>query len=109
MAKRAYNRRSDDAIIEELQMKLQRVQARVEARDRPDAPILKEVTKLNRSLRRFTQVAADYGRDDLVNMVEAFGSGLGRAAEEGKPSRPARTTKATKKRSNKKRSKKKSS
>ncbi len=88
-------------------MKLQRVQARVEARDRPDAPVLKEVTKLNRSLRRFTQVAADGGRDDLVNMVEAFGSGLGRAAEEGKPSRPARTTKATK--ATKKRSKKKSS
>lgn len=83
-------------------MKLQRVQARVEARDRSDAPVLKEVTKLNRSLRKFTQVAADHGRDDLVNMVEAFRSGLGRAAEEGKPSRPARAPKATKKRSKKK-------
>lgn len=93
MAKRAYNRRSDEAIIEELQMKLQRVQARVEARERPDAPVFKEVAKLNRNLRKFATVAAEYGREDLVNMVEAFGSGLERAAQEGKPSRAARVTK----------------
>jgi hypothetical protein len=93
MAKRAYNRRTDEAIIEELQMKLERVQARVEARDRPDAPVLKEVTKVNRTLRRFIKLAAEHGREDLCNMVEAFMSGLGRAAEEGQPKKPARTSK----------------
>ena len=95
MAKRAYNRRSDEAIIEELQLKLQRVQARVEARDRPDAPVFKEVSKLTRNLRKFATVAADYGREDLVNMAEAFSSGLERAAQEGKPSRTARGAKKT--------------
>jgi hypothetical protein len=82
MAKRSYTRRTDEQLIEELQSKLKRVEARIEAKHRADAPVLKEISKLSRSLRKFAQTATDYDRSDLSNMTLAFLSGLERAAEE---------------------------
>ncbi|MFT7668855.1 MAG: hypothetical protein ACI8X5_001555 [Planctomycetota bacterium] len=80
MAKRSYTRRSDEQLISDLQDKLKRVEARVEARERPDAPVLKEITKVSRTLQRFAQLATDCDRGDLSNMTLAFLSGLERAA-----------------------------
>ena len=85
MAKRSYNRRSDEELIQDLQDKIQRVEARIAAREREDAPVLKELTKLNRVLSRFAGMAQDHGRGDLSNMTLAFLSGLERAAHEGGP------------------------
>lgn len=82
MAKRSYTRRSDEQLILELQEKLKRVEKRIEAKQRADAPVLKEVSKLTRALRRFAQVATDHDRIDLANMTLAFQSGLDRAANE---------------------------
>lgn len=85
MAKRSYNRRSDEELIRDLQEKIQRVEKRIAAREREDAPVLKEIPKLGRHLRKFSQLAVDHGREDLSNMTLAFLSGLSRAGEEGAP------------------------
>lgn len=82
MAKRSYTRRSDEQLIHELQEKLKRVEARIEAKQRADAPVLKEITKVTRTLRKFAQTAMDYERQDLSNMTMAFISGLERAGED---------------------------
>jgi hypothetical protein len=82
MAKRTYNRRSDEELIQDLHQKLKRVEARMNAKHRADAPVLKEITKVSRTLKRFAQTALDYGREDLSNMTVAFISGLNRAGEE---------------------------
>jgi len=80
MATRKYNRRSDDELIAELQTKIDRVQARVESRKRRDSPVIKELPKIQRVLRRFAQLAIDHGREDLSNSTLAFLAGLERAA-----------------------------
>ena len=80
MAKRKYNRRSDEELIEELQSKIEQVQARVHARKRRDSPVLKELPKIQRTLRRFAQLATDHGREDLSNSTLAFLAGMERAA-----------------------------
>jgi hypothetical protein len=82
MAKRSYNRRSDSELIDELQDKIRRVKARIAARDREDAPMLKEMAKVTRSLKKFAQTATDHGRNDVSNMTIAFLSGLERTAME---------------------------
>ncbi len=82
MAKRSYNRRSDSELINELQEKIKRVEARISARDREDAPVLKEMAKVNRALKKFAQVATDHERRDISNMTIAFLSGLERTAME---------------------------
>ncbi len=93
MAKRSYNRRSDEQLIADLQERILRVEARVSAKQRSDAPVLKELPKINRALRRFAQAAVDHDREDLSNMALAFLAGLERAAEEnpGTVVRKART------------------
>jgi len=92
MAKRSYNRRSDEELIQDLQDKIKRVEARMQAKKRTDAPVLKEVTKVARNLKKFAQVALDHDRGDLSNMTLAFISGLERAADEipDKPKRRSR-------------------
>lgn len=81
MAKRKYTRRTDQELIEELQDKIQKVQQRLESRQRKDSAVLKELPKVQRSLRRFAQLAVDHGREDLSNSTMAFLAGLERAAE----------------------------
>lgn len=90
MAKRSYTRRSDEDLIQDLQDKINRVEARIAAREREDAPVLKEIPKLGRHLRKFAQLALDHDREDLSNMTLAFLSGLTRAGEEGAPTPEAK-------------------
>jgi len=80
MAKRSYNRRSDEELIEDLQDRIHKVEQRIKAKTRKDAPMLKELPKVNRCLKRFNQVAINNGRADLSNMTLAFLAGLERAA-----------------------------
>lgn len=53
MAKRKYNRRTDEQLIQDLQDKIQRVQNRLESKKRKDSPVLKRVRNVETSLRRF--------------------------------------------------------
>jgi molecular chaperone GrpE (heat shock protein) len=81
MAKRKYTRRTDEELIEELQDKIKKVQERMEAKQRKDSAVLKELPKVQRALKRFAQLAVDHGREDLSNSTLAFLAGLERAAQ----------------------------
>jgi hypothetical protein len=81
MAKRKYTRRTDEDLIRDLETKIQKIQGRMEGRKRKDSPVLKELPKVQRSLRKFAQLAVDHGREDLSNSTLAFLAGLERAAQ----------------------------
>ena len=72
MARRSYNRRSDDQIIQELQDRIKHIEKRIEARTRQDSPVLREIPKVKRALARFAQMCMDHRRNDLSNTVLAF-------------------------------------
>lgn len=87
--KRSYNRRTDEERIAELQAKIEALNSKVQQKERPDAPLLKEIPRVQRRLRSFAQKAMDFGRADLANSVLAFVAGLERAADED-PTAPVR-------------------
>ena len=72
MAKREYNRRSDEQIIDELQSRIKKIEQRIEARRRKDSPVLKEVPKIRRALAKFGQLCMDHDRKDISNTVTVF-------------------------------------
>ncbi len=72
MTKRDYNRRSDEELLNDLEGQLESLKNKVEQERRPDAPVLKEVKKVKKSLSKFSQVCVDHGRTDLANSVLAF-------------------------------------
>lgn len=80
--KRKYTRRTDEERIAELESKIALIKNRVEAKKRRDSPVLREAPKIQRSLRKFAQLAADHGRDDIANSTTAFLAGLERHLEE---------------------------
>lgn len=79
MAKRTYNRRSEEERIAELNAKIERLKTRLELKQRQDSPVLKELAKVQRVLRNFAQTALDHGREDLANSTTAFVAGLDRS------------------------------
>ena len=79
MPKRTYHRRSDEERISELNAKIEKLKSRLEMKQRKDTPVLKEMTKVQRVLRKFAQTALDHGREDLANSTTAFAAGLDRA------------------------------
>jgi hypothetical protein len=79
MTKRSYNRRTEEDRIRELEEKLAKVRARLETKQRKDSPVLREAAKIQRSLRKFIQLAQDNGRSDLALSVQAFSAGLDRS------------------------------
>ena len=72
MTKRSYSRRSDDQIIAELQGRIQELEKRMHAKQRPDAEVLKEFPKIKKVLARYSQTCMDSGRQDLANSILAF-------------------------------------
>lgn len=72
MAKRSYNRRSDEELIGALESQIKQIEARKNAKLRRDSPVLKEVPKIKRKLSSFAQLCMDHERHDLVNTVMAF-------------------------------------
>jgi len=72
MTKRNYNRRSDDQIIADLEAKISQLQVKIQAKQRPDEPVLKELPKVRRKLASFSQLCMDHGRGDVSNSVMAF-------------------------------------
>jgi molecular chaperone GrpE (heat shock protein) len=88
--KRSYNRRSDDERIAELQAKIQALQGKLEAKQREDLPVLREIPKVQRRLRKFAQLAVNHGRHDLANSTLAFLAGLERNLNDDEPMRRRR-------------------
>ena len=86
-SKRQYNRRTDDERIAELQSKIDSLQKKLEHKQRPDVPVIKEIPKVQRRLKKFAQFAVNYGRDDLANSTLAFVAGLERMMNEPPPAR----------------------
>jgi hypothetical protein len=80
MAKRSYTRRSEDERIAELNAKIEKIKQRLELKQRKDSPVLREMAKVQRVLRKFAQTALDHGRADLANATQAFSAGLDRSA-----------------------------
>lgn len=81
MEKRSYKRRTSAQVIEDLQNQIQTLEIRVEAKKRKDLPVLKELTKVKKSLGKFSQTCVDHGRNDLSNSVLAFLSTIERQAK----------------------------
>ena len=82
MEKRSYNRRSDEDRISELSAKIEKLKHKLESKQRKDSPVIREMEKVQRVLRKFAQTAIDHGREDLANSTQAFAAGLARAAEQ---------------------------
>lgn len=82
MAKRSYNRRTDEEIIDDLQNRIKQIESRVAARQRKDSPVLKEIPKVKRMLGKFAQTCVDHGRGDLSNTALGFLATLERQARQ---------------------------
>jgi hypothetical protein len=78
MAKRSYTRRSDEDRIAALAAKIQSIKTRMEMKERKDSPVLREMVKVQRMLRKFAQTAQDCGRGDIATSTQAFVAGLER-------------------------------
>ncbi len=72
MAKRSYNRRSEEELIADLETKIKSIEHRVVARQRKDSAVLKEFPKVKRKLASFSQLCMDHQREDLSNTILAF-------------------------------------
>lgn len=72
MTKREYSRRSDEDLLGDLENKLSALKKKVQEKNRPDAPALKEMKKVKKALTKFSQICVDNGRTDLANSVLAF-------------------------------------
>jgi hypothetical protein len=87
--RRSYHRRTDDERIAELQGKIEALKARQVERESKVDPVLKEIPKIQRRLKRFALLANQNGRLDIANSVTAFVGGLERMLRVP-PARPAR-------------------
>lgn len=90
---RSYQRRSADQRVADLEKKIAALKSRQIARAKKDDPLLREIRKLQKSLRRFIQLAHDHKRPDVANGAMGFKAMLERilSAELG-PLEDASTT-----------------
>ena len=89
MAKRSYNRRTDEELISALEDQIKQIEERKQAKLRRDSPVLKEVPKIKRKLGSFAQLCMDHDRNDLVNTVMAFLATLESQAKSDVPTNSA--------------------
>jgi len=78
MTKRSYNRRTSEQIIADLQAQIDLQKEKIEAKSKANDPVLKEIPKVRRQLRKFAQIAENGGRKDIGNSVTAFITSLDR-------------------------------
>jgi len=76
--RRSYHRRSPDERVADLEKKIADLKAKQSARDKKDDPVLREIQKLLKRLKRFVQHAHDHKRPDVANSVMGFKSMLER-------------------------------
>ena len=88
--KRKYHRRSDEERIADLEKRIAELKAKQALRDKKDNPVLREIPKLQRHLRKFAQLAMDHSRPDISNSTWAFTTALERilSSETTPSSRP---------------------
>jgi hypothetical protein len=89
--RRSYNRRSPDQRVADLDKKISELRAKQAARDKKDDPVVREIQKLLKRLKRFVQTAHDHKRPDVANSAMGFKAMLERvlAAERGASTRVA--------------------
>lgn len=75
---RQYHRRSDDQRIADLEHRIEELKAKQTAKKKEQDPVLKEIPKVQRRLRKFAQFAMDHNRPDIANSTTAFTSSLER-------------------------------
>ena len=75
---RKYHRRSDNERIADLERRIADLKSKQAARGKRDDPVLREIPKIQRRLRKFGQLAMDHNRPDIANSVTAFNAGLER-------------------------------
>jgi len=83
MATRSYRRRTPEQVISDLEAEIARQKGRLEAKEKASDPILSEIPKLQKRLRKFAQAAFDGKRNDIGNSVTAFVSSLDRIYKNG--------------------------
>ena len=76
--KRKYHRRSDEERIADLEKRIAELKAKQALRDKKEDPVLREIPKLQRQLRKFAQLAMDHQRPDISNSIWAFSTALDR-------------------------------
>lgn len=76
--RRKYKRRTDSERIADLEAKIVDLKAQQDAKKRKDDPLVREIPKVQRRLRKFAQMAAEVGRLDIANSTTAFISSLDR-------------------------------
>ncbi len=77
-ARRQYRRRSDEERIADLERRIDELKTQQAAKKKMEDPVLKEIPKVQRRLRKFAQFAMDHNRPDIANSATAFKSSLDR-------------------------------
>jgi predicted site-specific integrase-resolvase len=77
-ARRRYARRSDDERIADLERRIADLKSKQSALQKKDDPVLREIPKIQRRLRKFAQLAMDHNRPDISNSIMAFNAGMER-------------------------------
>ena len=89
-SRRKYRRRSDDERIADLERRIAELKKKQVAQQKKQDPVLREIPKLQRRLRKVAQLAMDHDRPDIANSITAFNAGLDRMARpEQRSTRPA--------------------
>ena len=89
--RRKYKRRTDDEKIADLERRIVELKQKQAAREKKDDPVLREIPKLQRRLRKFAQLAMDHNRPDISNSTMAFIAGLEHTVRSETAPKPART------------------
>lgn len=76
--RRRYKRRTDEERIQDLEARIADLKARQTAKEKKANPVVKEIPKIQRRLRKFAQFAMDHNRPDIANSTTAFNAGLER-------------------------------
>ncbi len=76
--RRGYRKRTDEEKIAALERKIADLKSKQIAKERKEHPVLREIPKIQRRLRKFAQMAMDHQRADIANSVTAFVAGLER-------------------------------
>jgi hypothetical protein len=76
--RRKYNRRSADERVAALEQRIAELKARQVAREKREDPVVREIPRIQRRLRKFAQLAMDNQRPDIANSALAFMASMDR-------------------------------
>jgi molecular chaperone GrpE (heat shock protein) len=76
--RRSYQRRSAEQRVSALEQRIAALKAKQAAREKKSDPIVREMQKLQKRLKRFVQLAHDHKRPDVANSAMGFKSMLER-------------------------------